>query len=276
MVDKLTECLMNPVKCRLLMEIQSRGQATAKQLAAVYSDIPQATLYRNLKKMTEDGIIMVVSEKQVRGMVEKTYAPAFGLHTQGQYLDENIGEVYMQFFLQYIMGFIRQFQEYYRSDDIDMERDVIGFSSAPVYVTDEELTEIMDEMSDAVQKVADNKPGNGRKLRNIGVIISPEVPEDAVPSAGEEATEPQAEGEAPEDGQISEEAVQSEPEEPEEEAVTLKVTEEVTEEVIEEVTETVEVETEAVFSDKESGESGKEEEAEQDSGFLSKLKHLRK
>ncbi len=50
MTDKLMECFTNPVKCKLLLEIRSQGQTTAKHLAETYTDIPQATLYRNLKK----------------------------------------------------------------------------------------------------------------------------------------------------------------------------------------------------------------------------------
>ena len=42
--DKLMECIGNPVMCKLLLEIKARGQATTKQLAETYSDVPQATL----------------------------------------------------------------------------------------------------------------------------------------------------------------------------------------------------------------------------------------
>ncbi len=71
MTDRLMECITNPVKCKLLLEIHSQGKATAKQLADIYTDIPQATLYRHLKKMLSDGILQVVEETQVRGTVEK-------------------------------------------------------------------------------------------------------------------------------------------------------------------------------------------------------------
>ena len=71
MTGRLMECITNPVKCKLLLEIHSKGKATAKQLADIYTDIPQATLYRHLKKMLSDGILQVVEETQVRGTVEK-------------------------------------------------------------------------------------------------------------------------------------------------------------------------------------------------------------
>ena len=53
MTDKLMDCITNPVKCKLLLEIHSQGKSTAKHLANIYNDIPQATLYRHLKKNAE-------------------------------------------------------------------------------------------------------------------------------------------------------------------------------------------------------------------------------
>ena len=97
MTDKIMECITNPAKCKLLLEIYSQGQATAKHLSDTFGDIPQATLYRNLKKMLNDGILKVVDETQIRGTVEKTYAPAFNLNEDFEsILAENSGTLYMQ------------------------------------------------------------------------------------------------------------------------------------------------------------------------------------
>ena len=52
MTDKIMECITNPVKCKLLLEFYSQSQATAKHLSDTLGDIPQATLYRNLKSCT--------------------------------------------------------------------------------------------------------------------------------------------------------------------------------------------------------------------------------
>ena len=75
--EKIMECISSPAKCRLLIEIMRRTEVTAKYLAEKCSDIPQTTLYRNLRRMTEDGILKIVGETPIRGTVEKTYALAF-------------------------------------------------------------------------------------------------------------------------------------------------------------------------------------------------------
>ncbi|SNT05143.1 Helix-turn-helix domain-containing protein [Anaerovirgula multivorans] len=174
MEQKVMDCFTHPIKCKLLLELYSAGKATAKQLAEIYNDIPQATLYRYLKRMTNDGILKVVEENQVRGTIEKTYAVAIDLDSSGQELiGANAGDAYMQMFIQYVFGFIKRFQEYCKNPDIDIPKDQSGFSLAPIYATDEELASAIDEYAKIIQPLYKNRPTADRKSRTIGLIISP-------------------------------------------------------------------------------------------------------
>ena len=174
MTDKLMDCITNPVKCKLLLEIYSKGKTTAKHLADTYNDIPQATLYRHIKKMLSEGILQVVEETQVRGTVEKTYALAYDINSNMENMvEENSGELYMQYFMQYIFGFAKQFQEYCQSPNINIKKDMTGFSLSPLYLSDDELTSLVTSISQIINTVKNNKPNSERKLRTIGVIVSP-------------------------------------------------------------------------------------------------------
>lgn len=179
MNDKLMGCITNPVKCKLLLEIHSREKTTAKHLSDTYNDIPPATLYRHLKKMLSDGILKVVEETQIRGTVEKTYALAFDIDIEMEtMLEENSGELYMQYFMQYMIGFAKQFQQYCQSPNINIKEDMSGFSLSPLYLSDKELTSLVADISHIISTVKDNKPSPERKLRTIGLIISPEEKRD--------------------------------------------------------------------------------------------------
>lgn len=174
MTDKLMDCITNPVKCKLLLEIHTQGKTTAKHLANTYSDIPQATLYRHLKKMLSDGILQVVEETQVRGTVEKTYSLASGINSNMETMvEENSGELYLQYFMQYIFGFAKQFQEYCQSPNINIKKDMTGFSLSPLYLSDDELTSLITRISQIISAAGNNKPSPERKLRTIGIIVSP-------------------------------------------------------------------------------------------------------
>ncbi len=171
---KIMECVSNPIKCQLLIEILKSGETTAKRLAEKCADIPQTTLYRNLKRMTEDGILNVVSETQIRGTVEKTYAATFDLNDANTMIGENSGKMYMQMFLQYILTFAKQFQTYCDAPGIDIQNDKSGFSLSHVYLTDEELENAVAAISKILTPLQNNRSAPDRKLRTIGVIISPE------------------------------------------------------------------------------------------------------
>ncbi|NBI89783.1 hypothetical protein D3Z45_04105 [Lachnospiraceae bacterium] len=174
MADKLMDCITNPVKCKLLLEIHSQGKATAKHLVEIYNDIPQATLYRHLKKMLNDGILQVVDETQVRDTVEKTYLLVYNFNSEMEtMIEENSGKLYMQYFIQYIIGFAKQFQEYCQSPKIDIKKDMTGFSLSPLYLSDDELASLVTSISQIINTVKNNEPKLERKLRTIGVIISP-------------------------------------------------------------------------------------------------------
>lgn len=174
MTDKIMECITNPVRCKLLLEIYVKEQATAKHLFDTLGDIPQATLYRNLKKMLSDGILKVTEETPVRGTLEKTYALAFDLVSDFEtILAENSGTLYMQTFMQYFLEFAKQFREYCKSPDMNIKEDMSGFSLSHLYLSDEELTELVKGISKGIREAEKNKPKAGRKLRTIGVIVSP-------------------------------------------------------------------------------------------------------
>lgn len=174
MKQEIMDCFTNPVKCKIFLEIGTVGQMTAKQIAEKYEDIPPATLYRYLKRMTKDGILKVVEETQIRGTVEKTYALAIDFNESASEIAEsNSGEAYLQLFMQYVSGFIKKFQDYSVRPDIDIAHDLSGFTLAPIYATDEELESAMMQYVEIFAPLRTNTPAPEKKLRTIGLIISP-------------------------------------------------------------------------------------------------------
>ncbi|MDE7327771.1 MAG: hypothetical protein K2N63_16085 [Lachnospiraceae bacterium] len=173
MTDKIMECITNPVKCKLLLEIYSQGQATAKHLSDTFVDIPQATLYCNLKKMLSDGMLKVIGETQIRGTVEKTYALTFNFNIDfDAILTENSGTLYIHVLTQYFLGFAKQFLEYCKSPNINIKNDMSGFPLSYIYLS-KKLNELMKSISSVIHAAEKNEPKVGRKLRMIGLMVSP-------------------------------------------------------------------------------------------------------
>lgn len=174
MDDKIMDVLTNPVKCKLFLEIQKCEKTTAKHLSETFSDIPPATLYRYLKRMTNDKVLKIVNQTQVRGALEKTYAIDIDMTKDfKEILDSNSGEAYFQSFMQYLIGFAQLFQNYCKREDIDIVKDKSGFSLSPLYLTNEELEKLVGNIREVIKPYGNNTPSAGRKLRSVGVMISP-------------------------------------------------------------------------------------------------------
>jgi len=174
MNDKLMECLTNPIKCKLLLDIIDEGQTTAKILAEKNKNIPQATLYRYLKKMVSDGILKIAEERQIRNVMEKTYAPAIDMKAQvDKMLAENSGEAYLQLFQQFTIGLLNEFKTYAEKDDIDILNDGSGFRVAPIFATIDELKELATKIHELIRPYTENEATPDRKMRSVAIIFTP-------------------------------------------------------------------------------------------------------
>jgi len=160
--------------CKLFLDIYQKETVTAKQLAETYPDVAQTTLYRYLKRMTNDRLIKVVQENNIRGTIEKTYSVAvdFGENMESIF-SNNDGEAYMLLFTQYISGFISAFQSYSKRKDIDLQKDMAAFTTAPIFATDDELIAAMTQIGEVITGLFKNKPSKERKPRNLGLIVTP-------------------------------------------------------------------------------------------------------
>ena len=174
MNDKLMACFTNPVTCKLLSDVQTRGRATTKELAQTNENIPQATLYRYLKKMVEAGILEVVEERPVRNVKEKVYGVAIYFEAEiERMVDDSSGQGYLSLFQQFCNGLISEFQAYTARENIDIERDGSGFFTVPFYATLEELEELGHKIQALLEPYHEREAAPGRQMRNIALVLTP-------------------------------------------------------------------------------------------------------
>lgn len=166
--------LSEPINAKLIVEIYKRKQITTTQLLEKFNEIPQATLYRRMQKMLKDGVLKITGENHIRGTVEKMYALNFDFEEIKRDLAEaNDSEMYLQYATIYMLGILREFQEYTAKKDIDIAGDGSGLSIAPIYATTEELREALIKIGDILLPLVNNPPGEGRQLRNLCIINTP-------------------------------------------------------------------------------------------------------
>ena len=172
----IVDCLSDPYRCQLFVEILRGTCSKASELHNRCPNIPRATMYRNLKRLTDDGLIEVVDEVKKRGTVERTYAPVRMVFDDVESaLMSNPSGMYFSMFMQYVLNFVQQFREFCDDPDADLFHES-GFSMSPILATREEIDDAMREIADIIGRLRENEPAEGRKFHTIGLILSPPHP----------------------------------------------------------------------------------------------------
>ena len=161
------EACMNSTRQRIIQVIMINKEATSAEIGEELQDIPRASLYRHIKVLLDAGIITVVKEEVKRGSVEKTYAIA----PQMPYGDTN--EEYNSLIQSALMGLQGEFYRYFSGENPDPQRDLLTVGSASLMMSDEEMMEFIRAYGDLIQRYMTNKPSEGRKVRKVTLVISP-------------------------------------------------------------------------------------------------------
>ncbi|WP_302396290.1 helix-turn-helix domain-containing protein [Eggerthella sinensis] len=161
--DKL---LLNPARLRIMQYLRLHGRVRTSDLVAYLDDVPRATVYHHVKLLEEHGMIAVVEEHPVRGVVERVYALA---HAGG--VDE--GDVTVALSTAFHAGLMRQMNDYLAREDHDCARDLVFFSTAVFNLDDVEYRALLDELAGVLRPYLDRAPAAGRAQRSLSLISSP-------------------------------------------------------------------------------------------------------
>ncbi|WMC92082.1 helix-turn-helix domain-containing protein [Kineothrix sp. MB12-C1] len=167
MDQEITKIVMNPIRLRIIQYLLLHGVGTSSQIKEELSDIPPASLYRHIKMLYEANCIMVVEEKKIRGTVERTYALrgnkpcAFSKVSVEQLINSSL------------MSLMTSFGKYFSREDADPMKDLLSLSTSTLLLTDEEFTEVMEKIGEAITPYLGNQEKEGRNIRKLTFISSP-------------------------------------------------------------------------------------------------------
>jgi DNA-binding transcriptional ArsR family regulator len=167
----INEIMLNPVRMRIVQQLAVRQSVTASELCAIISDVPRTTMYRHIGILLDSGIISVVSEKKVRGSLERTLAL-----NVAEISRHNTIENAAQNALAFLMNIYTRLHSYFSKEKPDPGRDKIFLNSTVMMLDDGEFDQFLSELRDLLVKYS-LKPAEGRRTRSISVISSPADPE---------------------------------------------------------------------------------------------------
>jgi hypothetical protein len=177
------DLLLHPLRLRIVQAFLGERQLTTGQLRAELGDIAPATLYRQVAVLVKAGVLLAVDERPVRGTIERTYALSMqDAQVSAEGLRAMRPEDHRRAFMGFIAGLIADFDNYLDTGDVDLERDVAGYRSIGLWLTNEEMIRLVAEIGAAVQSRVMNHPAPGRTRRMLSTVLIP-TPAAATPSA---------------------------------------------------------------------------------------------
>jgi DNA-binding HxlR family transcriptional regulator len=170
------DVVLHPVRLRIVQALLGNRELTTGDLRTEIPDVPSATLYRQVATLTQGGVIDVVDEQRVRGAVERTYR----LRTGAAYVDADEAlqmtvEDHRKVFLAFVVGLLADFDRYLDRGDVNMARDLAGFRQNAMYLSDEELSDVVDELREVLQPRIAFPPAPGRTRRLLATVLLPDV-----------------------------------------------------------------------------------------------------
>jgi helix-turn-helix protein len=168
------DLLLHPVRLRVVEAFLGDRALTTSELRAELPDIPAGSLYRHVAKLVDGGVLAVVSERRVRGALERTYV----LRASAARIDANeiasmSRDEHRQAFLAFVAGLIGDFDRYLARETIDPLRDGASYNLAAMWLDDAELAELARELNIVLQPRLANPPQAGRTRRILATVLLP-------------------------------------------------------------------------------------------------------
>ena len=124
-------------------------------------------MYRHINILLDHNILSVVSEKKIRGSLERTLALNVGEITKHNTL-ENASQLALGFF----MNRYARFHNYFSGENPDPGKDKIFMNNTVLMMDDNEFDQFLSELRGLLIKY-NFEVAKGRRARDISVISAP-------------------------------------------------------------------------------------------------------
>ena len=174
------DLLLHPVRLRIVQAFLGDRALTTADLRSELPDVPPASLYRHVARLVDAGVLTVVSERRVRGAVERTYvlrvaAASINLDEVERMSREDHRHAFMAF----VAGLLGDVDRYLDREDFDPVRDGAGYRLAGLWLDNAEFAEFVRDLARVIQPRLANAPKSGRRRRILGTVL---LPGEKVPS----------------------------------------------------------------------------------------------
>lgn len=162
---EIAELVMNPVRQRIFQYLLVHDTGTVKDIRKALPDVPNASLYRHMKILTDNAVLTVVGENRIRGTVESIYQ----LNKSALEIDDADGAgVQMA-----LLSICASFAKYFAGGHADPRKDMLMLTTCTLTLTDEDFMSFLSEINRLALKYMDIEVRKGSKTRQITLISAP-------------------------------------------------------------------------------------------------------
>jgi DNA-binding transcriptional ArsR family regulator len=194
----LLDLLLHPVRLRIVYALSGGRVRTTADLCGSVPDVPKTTVYRHVGLLAQGGMLEVADEQRVRGAVERHYR----LRRDRTVIDAEAAtsmslDDHRHGFAAAMAALHAEFNAYLDRPGADPFADRVGYRQGILWLSEEEITQMIGEVGAVFAARAGNQAAPGRSPRLISLIQFPteEPPRDPVqptngPTASSESDAP--------------------------------------------------------------------------------------
>ncbi len=168
------DLLVHPVRLRIMHAMSGGRILTTSDLCARLPEVPKTTVYRHVGLLAEAGVLEVAGEHRVHGAVERRYR----LHRARAVIDQDtaasmtLGD-HRHTFAAAMATLLAEFNTYLDQESADPTADWVSYIQLPLWLSRDELAELIDEIRTALRARRDNEATPERSPYLISPILFP-------------------------------------------------------------------------------------------------------
>jgi DNA-binding transcriptional ArsR family regulator len=170
----MLELLLHPIRLRIVWAMSCGRTRTTSELCASLPGVPRTTVYRHVGLLADAGLLEVVDEQRVRGVVERYYR----LRRDRTVIDDEAGasmslDDHRHGFAAAMAAMLAEFNAYLDRPSAHPVADSVGYRQGTFWLSPDELTEMINELRQVFVARAGNQPVPGRSPRLMSLIQFP-------------------------------------------------------------------------------------------------------
>jgi DNA-binding transcriptional ArsR family regulator len=153
---------------RIVHALRGR-ELTTGRLCELLPDVSKAMVYRHVEALAAGGVIDVAEERRVRGAVERTYR----LRQATIDTEDLTADDYRRGFDLALATLLAEFTAYLDRDGVDPTKDLVGFRQHAVWLSHEELEDLIADMRKVIVARLGNEPSDHRTRYLLSPVLFP-------------------------------------------------------------------------------------------------------